>query len=42
MPSNSTAKQKNVETGEQSILDSIIAQTSLTRDDEAYDIAKRG
>ncbi len=42
MPSNSSAKQKSVETSEHSILDSIIAQTSLTRDDEAYDIAKRG
>ena len=40
--STSAAKQKNVESGELSILDSIIAETRLTPDDEAYDIARRG
>lgn len=40
--STSAAKQKIAESGELSILDSIIAETRLTPDDEAYDIAKRG
>lgn len=40
--STSAAKQKGAENGELSILDSIIAETRLTPDDEAYDIAKRG
>lgn len=40
--STSAAQQKSNENGEYSILDSIIAETRLTPDDEAYDIAKRG
>jgi type VI secretion system protein ImpC len=35
-------QQHSKETREHSILDSIIAETRLTRDDDAYDIAKRG
>ena len=40
--SKSAAQQKTTENSEYSILDSIIAETRLTPDDEAYDIAKRG
>ena len=40
--STSAAKQKSAESGELSILDSIIAETRLTPDDEAYGIARRG
>ncbi|MFJ2284736.1 type VI secretion system contractile sheath large subunit, partial [Pseudomonas sp. NPDC087803] len=40
--STSAAQEKSAESGEYSILDSIIAETRLTPDDEAYDIAKRG
>ena len=40
--STSAAQQKSNENGEYSILDSIIAETRLTPDDEAYGIAKRG
>lgn len=35
-------KQQNAETTEFGILDQIIAETKLTPDDDAYDIAKRG
>lgn len=40
--STSAAQEKSAGNGEYSILDSIIAETRLTPDDEAYDIAKRG
>ena len=40
--STSAAQQTSSTDGEYSILDNIIAQTRLTPDDEAYDIAKRG
>ena len=40
--STSAAQEKGAASGEYSILDSIIAETRLTPDDEAYDIAKRG
>ena len=40
--STSAAQEKSADNGEYSILDSIIAETRLTPDDEAYDIAKRG
>ena len=40
--STHAAQQSSTENGEYSILDTIIAQTRLTPDDEAYDIAKRG
>ncbi len=40
--STNTAHQQSSEIGEYSILDSIIAETRLTPNDEAYDIAKRG
>ena len=40
---SSTATQQNSpENSEYSILDSIIAETRLTPDDDAYGIAKRG
>ena len=37
--STSAAQEKSAASGEYSILDSIIAETRLTPDDEAYDIA---
>ena len=37
--STSAAQQKSKENGEYSILDSIIAETRLTPDDEAYDLS---
>ncbi|WP_241668695.1 hypothetical protein, partial [Pseudomonas sp. Sample_16] len=37
--STHAAQQQNTESRENSLLDSIIAQTRLTPDDEAYDIA---
>lgn len=40
--STSAAQQTSSTECEYSILDNIIAQTRLTPDDEAYDIAKRG
>ncbi|MBT2337568.1 MULTISPECIES: type VI secretion system contractile sheath large subunit [Pseudomonas] len=40
--SSSVAQQKTSEKVEYSILDSIITETRLSPDDEAYDIAKRG
>lgn len=39
---STAAEQQSAENSEFSILDSIIAETRLTPDDEAYDIAKRG
>ena len=40
---STSATQQNInESSEYSILDSIIAQTRLTPDDDAYNIAKRG
>ena len=40
--STSAAQQGRNQNGEYNILDSIIAETRLSPDDEAYDIAKRG
>lgn len=40
--STNAAQENSHENGQYSILDSIIAETRLTPDDEAYDIAKRG
>ncbi|MBP5100304.1 type VI secretion system contractile sheath domain-containing protein, partial [Pseudomonas protegens] len=40
--SSNAAQQKNQDSSEYSLLDSIIAETRLTPDDEAYGIAKRG
>ena len=40
--STSAAQQTPDDSTQYSILDSIIAETRLTPDDEAYDIAKRG
>ncbi|MFJ4197268.1 type VI secretion system contractile sheath large subunit, partial [Pseudomonas sp. NPDC089534] len=40
--STSAAQQNAAENGEYSILDSIIAETRLTPDDEAFEIAMRG
>ena len=40
--SSSAAQQKTQDSSEYSLLDSIIAETRLTPDDEAYGIAKRG
>ncbi len=40
--STNAAHQQSTENREYSILDSIIAETRLSPDDEAYDIAKRG
>lgn len=36
------AHQQSRENGEHGILESIIAQTRLTPEDDAYDIARRG
>lgn len=40
--STNAAQQNRNENGEYNILDSIIAETRLSPDDEAYDIARRG